>query len=60
MNGMMTGSSVGWHEGWDQTHDTSASSFSLGRLDLGAMRSPKQFELSKMDLDTGAAVNIPH
>ena len=28
-------SSVGWHEGWEQTYDTSASSFSLG-LDLGA------------------------
>ena len=38
-NGTMTGvfdewnddwSSVGWHEGWEQTCDTSASSFSLG------------------------------
>ena len=50
-------SSVGWHEGCEQTCDTSASSFSLGRLDLGAMSSPKRFECVKMNLDTGAAVN---
>ena len=51
-------SCVGWHEGgWEQTYDTSASSFSLGGLDLGAMRSPKRFEWVKMNLDTGAAVN---
>ena len=29
-------SSIGWHEGWEQTYDTSANSFSLGGLDLGA------------------------
>ena len=50
-------SSVGWHEGWEQTYDTSASSFSLGGLDLGATRSPKRFEWVKMNLDKGAAVN---
>ena len=50
-------SSVGWHEGWEQTYDTSASSFSLGRLDLGATSSLKRFEWAKMNLDTGAAVN---
>ena len=50
-------SSVGWHGGWEQPYDTSASSFSLGGLDLGAMRSPKRFEWVKMNPDTGAAVN---
>ena len=50
-------SSVGWHEGWEQTFDNSASSFSLGGLDLGATSSPKRFEWVKMNLDTGAAVN---
>ena len=49
--------SVGWHEGWEQTWDTSASSFSLGGLDLGATSSPKRFEWVKMNLDTGAVVN---
>ena len=39
------------------THDISASSFSLGGLDLGAARSPKRFQWVKMTLDTGAAVN---
>ena len=50
-------SSVRWHEGWDQTYDISAYSFSLGVLDLGATSSPKRFEWAKMNLDTGAAVN---
>ena len=50
-------SSVGWHEGWEQTCDTSASSFSLGSLNLGAKSSPKIFEWVNMNLDTGAAVN---
>ena len=50
-------SSVGWHEGWDQTCDNSASSFSLGSADLGAMSCPKRFECVKKNLDTGAAVN---
>ena len=49
--------SVGWHEGWEQTYDTSACSSSLGGLDLGARSSPKRFEWEKMNLDTGAAVN---
>ena len=49
--------SVGWLEGWEQTYDTSASSVSLGGLDLGATSSPKRFEWVKMNLDTGAAVN---
>ena len=46
-------SSVGWHEGWEQTYDTSASSFSLGGLDVSATSSPKRFEWVKMNLDTG-------
>ena len=50
-------SSVGWQEGWAQTCDTSASLFSLGSFDPGAMSSLKQFEWVKMNLDTGAAVN---
>ena len=49
-------SSVGWHEGCEQTFDNSASSFSVGSLDLGAMSSPKRLEWVKMNLDTGAAV----
>ena len=50
-------SSVGWHEGWEQTYDTSACSFSLGGLDVSATSSPKRFEWVKMNLDTEAAVN---
>ena len=42
-------SSVGWHEGLEQTYDTTASSFSLGGLDLGATSSPKRFEWVKMN-----------
>ena len=57
MNGNDDWSSVGWHEGWERTYDTSASSFSLGGLDIGATSRPKQFERAKMNLDTGAAVN---
>ena len=57
-NGTMESwSSVGWHESWEQTYDTSASSFSLGRLDVTATSSPKRFEWVRMNLDTGAAVN---
>ena len=50
-------SSIGWHEGWEQTYDTSASSFSLGGLDLGVTSSPERFEWVMMNLETGAAVN---
>ena len=50
-------SSVGWHEGREQPYDTSASSFSLGFLDVSATTSPKRFEWVKINLDTGAAVN---
>ena len=46
-------SSVGWHEGWEQTYDTSASSFSLGGLDVSATSSPKGFEWVKMNLNIG-------
>ena len=49
-------SSVGRHEGWEQTYDTSASSFSLGGLDVSATSSSKRFEWVKMKLDTGSAV----
>ena len=45
-------SSVGRHEGWEQTYDTSASSFSLGGLDVSAISSPKRFQWVKMNLDT--------
>ena len=34
-------SSVGWHDCWEQTYGISASSFSLGVLDVGATSSPK-------------------
>ena len=44
---------VGWHEGWEQTCDTSASPLSRRGFDLGAVRSPKRFEWVKMNLDAG-------
>ena len=50
-------SSVGWYEGWEQTYDPFANSFSLGGLDVSATSSPKRFDWVKMNLDTGAAVN---
>ena len=50
-------SSARWHDGWDQYDDNSASSFSRGSFDLGAISSPKRFEWVKMNLDTGAAAN---
>ena len=50
-------SSVGWHEGWEQMYDTSASSLSLGGLDVSATSIPKRFESVQMNLDTGAAAN---
>ena len=50
-------SSVGWYEDCEQTSDTSASSFSLESFDFSAQSSPKRFELVKMNLDTGAAIN---
>ena len=55
MSGNDDWSSVGWHEGWEQTYDTSESVFSLGGLDVTS--SPKRFEWVKMNLETGAAVN---
>ena len=56
-NGNDGWSCVEWHEGWEQSYNTSASSFSLGGLDVSATSSPKRFEWVKMNLDTGAAVN---
>ena len=50
-------SSVGWHEVWERTYDTSASAFSLLGLDVSATSSPKGFEWVKMNLNMGAAVN---
>ena len=47
----------GWHEGSEQTYDTSACSFSLGGLDVSATSCPKRFGWVKTYLDTGAAVN---
>ena len=49
-------SSVGWHEGWEQTHDNSACSFSLGCFDLGAMSSLQRIEKVNENLGTGTAV----
>ena len=37
-------SSVGWHKGWEQKYDTSATSFSLRGLDVSATSIPKRFE----------------
>ena len=56
MSGMMTGVLLD-DKGWEPTYDISASSFSLGRLDVTAASSPKRFEWVKMNLGTGAAVN---
>ena len=50
-------SSVRWHEGWEETYDTSACSFSLGGLDVSGTSSPKRFAWVKMNFYTGAAVN---
>ena len=47
-------SSVGWHEGWEQTYDSSTRSVSLGCLDVSATSGPKRFQWSKMNLGTGA------
>ena len=38
-------------------YDNSASSLSLGSIDLGAMSMPKRFDWVRMNLDHGAAVN---
>ena len=50
MNGMMA-------EGWEQTYDTSESSFSLGGLGVSTTSSPKRFEWVNMNQDAGAAVD---
>ena len=42
--------SCGWHEGWDHTHDHSASTIFTWKFDLGAMGSPQRFEWVKMNL----------
>ena len=55
-NGMMTGVLLGGTK-VGKTYDTSASSFSLGGLDVSATSCPKKFEWVKMNLDTGAAEN---
>ena len=57
MSGMMTGVLLVGTKVGNKRSDNSASSFSLGGLDLGATSSPKRFERVKMNLDTGAAVN---
>ena len=57
MNGMMTGVLLDGPKGWEQTYDTSASSFSLGGLHLDATSRPKRCEWEIMNLDTRAAEN---
>ena len=57
MSGTMSGVRLDGMKVGDQTHDISASSFSLWSLDLGAMRSPKWCEWVTMNLDTRAGVN---
>ena len=57
MNGMMTGALSDGTKVVNKRMTISASSFSLGGLDLGATSSPKRFEWVKTNLDTGAAVN---
>ena len=57
MKEMMTGTLLDGTKVWEHTYDTSASSFSLGGLGLGATSGPKRFDWVKMNLDTGAAVN---
>ena len=57
MNGMMTGVRLDGTKVVNKTYDSSASTFSLGGLDVGATSSPKRFEWVNMNLDTGASVN---
>ena len=59
MNGVRTNGTKDWsldewNEDCEQTYDTSASSCSLGGLDLGATSSPKRFERVNMSLDMGS------
>ena len=54
---MMVGAQLGGMKVGKETYDNSASSFSLGSFDLGALSSPKRFQWVKMNQDTGAAVN---
>ena len=56
MSGVMTGVLLE-HEGWEQTYDASANSFSLGGVDVSTTSSPKRFEWVKMNQDIRAAVN---
>ena len=56
MSGMMTGVLLDSTNVGNEACDTSASSFSLGGLDVSATSGPKRFEWVKMNLDTGAAV----
>ena len=57
MSGMMSGALLDGTKVGDKRMDTSASSFSLGVLDVSATSSPKRFEWVSTNLDTGAAVN---
>ena len=50
------GSCVEWHENFEQTHDTSVSSFSHKSFDFGARSRPNRFRLVKLK-SLGAAVN---
>ena len=59
-NGMMIGARLDCMKIGSKPFYNSASSLSLGSFDLGAMSSPKRFELAKMDLDTGAALTGEH
>ena len=54
MNGMTTGVLLDGAKVGEQTYDTSASSFSLGGLDVSATSSPKRFERVKMNLEHGS------
>ena len=52
MNGMMTGARVAGPKVGNTPNDTSASSFSLGGMDVSATSSPKRFEWAKILLKT--------
>ena len=50
------GSSVGWHEDWEQTCETSVNPLSIESFDFVDQSGPRRAEWVKMNLDTGGAM----
>ena len=57
MDGMMTGNLLDGTKVGNKRTTLSASSISLGGVDVSATSSPKRFEWVKMNLDTGVVVS---